>query len=51
MRSSKNTEVECKFCGADCYWEDGVLMELDTDEAHRCIHNDDDDVDMDFEVL
>lgn len=47
---SKPQEVECKYCGADCYWQDGVLLELDTDDTHRC-RGDDDGDDLDFEEV
>lgn len=33
-------EVECRDCQEDCYWLDGVLYEVDTDEPHRCQDDD-----------
>jgi hypothetical protein len=44
---SKRQEVECRRCGADCYWEDGTLYDQETDERHVC-H---DDVDDEFEEV
>lgn len=46
---SKHNEVECKYCGDDCYWQDDTLMSLDTDEPHRCVAGLDNEEEVDFE--
>jgi hypothetical protein len=47
-RYPRRDEVECRRCGEDCYWEDGVLYSLDTEERHVCP---DEDASDDFEEL